>query len=322
MTAVKVFLFMITISPIAFICFIQLSRNSYISITESLVKGAFDNDKDLRYLVRTTEDGLSKDLKYILLWSYCKKHDPFIQLGEGQRAFIKNNCSTNNCYVTYDKYLLGGDITKFDAIAFNGVFINSLIKSKLPKKRSPHQKYIYFNIESPDNYPVCSSMFDGFFNWTATYKLNSDILFSYLQIKNRSGAIVGPKKNMKWAKNVSLENDFSIVLNKSKAVSWLVSNSNDRSGRHEVATHLQKYLQRYGLTVDIYGYCGPYKCPRELMNSCRNMLGRKYYFYLSFENSFAEDYVTEKLLIALNHNMIPIVYGGADYSRLVFIQIN
>ncbi|XP_014360625.2 alpha-(1,3)-fucosyltransferase C-like [Papilio machaon] len=116
---------------------------------------------------------------------------------------------------------------------------------------------------------------------------------------------------------MAFRNDFRIVQNKSKAAAWLVSNCNGRSGRDEIVKHLQKHLRRYELTVDIYGYCGPYKCPRELMYSCLNMLGQKYYFYLSFENSFAEDYVTEKLLTALNHNMIPIVYGGADYSRFL-----
>ncbi|KAJ8728733.1 hypothetical protein PYW07_006429 [Mythimna separata] len=35
------------------------------------------------------------------------------------------------------------------------------------------------------------------------------------------------------------------------------------------------------------------------------------------ENSFDEDYVTEKLLTALQHNMVPIVYGGADYTRFL-----
>lgn len=37
-----------------------------------------------------------------------------------------------------------------------------------------------------------------------------------------------------------------------------------------------------------------------------------YYFYFSIENSFSEDYVTEKLLHALKHYAIPVVYGGAN----------
>jgi alpha-1,3-fucosyltransferase len=46
------------------------------------------------------------------------------------------------------------------------------------------------------------------------------------------------------------------------------------------------------------------------------MLESKYKFYLSFENSCCEDYVTEKFFKVLNYNIIPIVLGGANYSKI------
>ncbi len=45
------------------------------------------------------------------------------------------------------------------------------------------------------------------------------------------------------------------------------------------------------------------------------MLESKYKFYLSFENSVCEDYVTEKFFKVLNYNKIPIVLGGANYAK-------
>jgi alpha-1,3-fucosyltransferase len=45
------------------------------------------------------------------------------------------------------------------------------------------------------------------------------------------------------------------------------------------------------------------------------MLESKYKFYLSFENSFCDDYVTEKFFKVLNYDMIPIVLGGGNYSK-------
>jgi alpha-1,3-fucosyltransferase len=42
----------------------------------------------------------------------------------------------------------------------------------------------------------------------------------------------------------------------------------------------------------------------------------KYKFYLSFENSICTDYATEKFFEILKHNMIPVVYGGANYSQI------
>ena len=45
------------------------------------------------------------------------------------------------------------------------------------------------------------------------------------------------------------------------------------------------------------------------------MLDSKYKFYLSFENSFCEDYVTEKFFKVLDYKLIPIVLGGANYTK-------
>lgn len=44
------------------------------------------------------------------------------------------------------------------------------------------------------------------------------------------------------------------------------------------------------------------------------MLEQNYKFYLSFENSFCKDYVTEKLFNILQKNVVPIVYGAVDYD--------
>ena len=46
------------------------------------------------------------------------------------------------------------------------------------------------------------------------------------------------------------------------------------------------------------------------------MLDSKYKFYLSFENSFCEDYVTEKFFTVLAYNTVPVVMGGANYSKM------
>jgi alpha-1,3-fucosyltransferase len=43
---------------------------------------------------------------------------------------------------------------------------------------------------------------------------------------------------------------------------------------------------------------------------------KNYKFYLSFENSVCRDYISEKFWKALNNNIVPVVLGGADYSRV------
>lgn len=56
------------------------------------------------------------------------------------------------------------------------------------------------------------------------------------------------------------------------------------------------------------------------------MLTDNYKFYLSFENSECSDYVTEKFYNALSQLVVPIVFGGADYSKFAppdsYINVN
>lgn len=318
----RYFMLITCLSIMVSVIWIQLIENgNSTNQTEHLVTEALRNvARDHRYAeVYRKVEKLQKDMKYILIWTPYE-FAPFYYFGDGQRKFIDLNCPNINCYVTTDVNFFNGDTTKFHAIAFNGRNVDEISKLRLPKYRSPHQKFIYFNLESADNYPVCSDVYDGFFNWTSTYRLDSDLPYPYIQVKNFRGEIIGPKKDMKWITDneASIDDDLEMIIqNKTKAVAWFVSHCSSRSGRKEYAKLLQKALKKYGLSVDIYGACGTFKCPRSQKNSCFSFLEKDYFFYLSFENSFSDDYVTEKLLTALNHNVVPIVFGGANYSRFV-----
>ncbi|XP_014366829.2 alpha-(1,3)-fucosyltransferase C isoform X1 [Papilio machaon] len=259
------------------------------------------------------------DLKYILQWT-SSKNVPFVYMGEGRKGFIDRKCPYTNCFVTGDKKYLG-DYTKFDLIAFAGPEVVRMNNIFLPTKRSPHQKYVFATIESADNYPVCSNRFDGFFNWTWTYRLDSEAKWGYIVIRDSDKKIIGPKKDMNWMKleemNPVTEELKMKLKSKTKAAAWFISNCYSRSGRERFVKELQGYLKQYKLDVDIYGACGPLKCGRDHEDECYNMIEKDYYFYLAFENSFSEDYVTEKLLHGLKHNAVPIVYGGANYTRFM-----
>ncbi|XP_026755797.1 alpha-(1,3)-fucosyltransferase C-like [Galleria mellonella] len=313
--------FLIVISCISFIfsvLWIESIKRKYLpSTNEIIVQEAIENvARDIRYFdVYRKVENLPKHLKYILLWT-SKDFSPFYLFGSGQRGFLNNNCSVINCYVTDDRNLFNGDITKFDAIAFNG---RNMKYYDLPTKRAPHQKYIYVNMESNDNYPVCNAKFDNFFNLTSTYRLDSDIPLPYILIKNSNGDIVGPKIDMEWDEDMTdVDEELPYrIHNKSKAVAWFVSHCTNKNGRYTFVKNLRRALNPYGLDIDIYGSCGHLQCPIERKSECDIILERDYYFYLSLENSFDKDYVTEKLLTALQHDVVPIVYGGANYSRFL-----
>lgn len=75
-------------------------------------------------------------------------------------------------------------------------------------------------------------------------------------------------------------------------------------------------LRRF-IEVDVYGGCGPLKCPFSATELCLNMLERRYFFYLAFENSLCVDYVTEKFWRILQRDVVGVVLGAANYSQLV-----
>lgn len=138
---------------------------------------------------------------------------------------------------------------------------------------------------------------NGLFNWTMTYRLNSDVVQPY--------GWTQPNKNF------SNETPHQFRSNKTKLVAWFVSNCHTKSRREDYVSALEKYLK-----VDVYGDCGPMYCARGYPNGCYQMLQQDYKFYLSFENSYCDDYVTEKLFAILNLDVIPIVFGGANYSAV------
>ncbi len=47
----------------------------------------------------------------------------------------------------------------------------------------------------------------------------------------------------------------------------------------------------------------------------RKKIPSTYKFYLAFENSLCQDYATEKLVRPLMTEIVPVVYGGTNYSR-------
>lgn len=91
-------------------------------------------------------------------------------------------------------------------------------------------------------------------------------------------------------------------------VSWVVSNCvDDPSGRMQLVQSLNKTIP-----VDIYGKCG-----KPCENNCKGELAKEYYFYFAGENSLALDYISEKPFVVLQGQVIPVVYGGADYAKFL-----
>ncbi|KYM94539.1 Alpha-(1,3)-fucosyltransferase C [Cyphomyrmex costatus] len=253
-----------------------------------------------------------KGVKTILLWNTFFGDENFY-FGKGD---IFRDCPFDKCKVFNDRNYL--NVEDYDAILFHG---NEMNDYEIPQKRKTTQFYVYVNLESPANRKVHQKYQKSFFNFTMTYRLDSDILWAYIIIEDvKSGEFVAPSKDVDWS---AFQNHLifanagdavevpsailDMIRGKSKPVSWLVSNCYAKSGRLEYVEELSKHID-----VDIYGRCGEFNCDQYCF---RDVIEADYFFYLSFENSFCDDYVTEKLMNPLRYNVVPVVYGSANYSQ-------
>lgn len=180
--------------------------------------------------------------------------------------------------------------------------------SDLPKEKFFNQKWILYNIESPmanrrwDDINLLRKMAPHF-DITMTYRLDSDIPIPYGRITNN------PNNS-----NISIAIDYK---QKTKQIAWFVSNCESFSRREDIVEKIGQHI-----TIDVYGKCGTLSCPTGgehfyKNEACYEMLSKNYKFYLSFENSLCVDYVTEKLFNILNYDVIPVVYGGANYTHIL-----
>ena len=106
-------------------------------------------------------------------------------------------------------------------------------------------------------------------------------------------------------------------------IAWFVSNCETHSGREE---YVSKLRSQPGIHVDIYGSCSslfnshivPKICLKGPSN-CMNETLLNYRFYLSFENSKCDTYITEKYWMqGLHGHVVPIVLGAKreQYKRI------
>ncbi|XP_015930801.2 alpha-(1,3)-fucosyltransferase C [Parasteatoda tepidariorum] len=240
-------------------------------------------------VVDTCQMYTMRDPKVILLWT------PFFQEWDYLLQKRINDCQRcRNCLITRDRTKLG----ESDAVVFHA---RDMSLSDLPTIRYPHQRWIFFCLESPpySDFPGMEHMVN-MFNWTMTYRSDSDIISQY-----------GKFIRVRPSKKLDLQSLQWAFSNKTKSVVWMSSHCPTHGGRDDYVQELRKYID-----VDVFGKCGDSVCPPGKTESCLQDFSSKYKFFLAFENTICKDYVTEKFFRTMEYNMIPVVFGGAPYSKL------
>ncbi|XP_046403964.1 glycoprotein 3-alpha-L-fucosyltransferase A isoform X2 [Ischnura elegans] len=240
-------------------------------------------------------------LKKILVFGGLGSWSP--PLRPGREAFLSpTRCPVSTCSLTGDR----AEAPTADAVLFRDASAASAVaasRSLFPRPRD--QVWVLYFLECPYHTPHLhkrgSGPGGGVFNWTATYRRDSDLVAPY----------------EKWVyydeKIKEKPQPINYAANKTKMVAWFVSNCGARNGRLQYAQELAKHVE-----VDVYGACGSKRCPRSSPERCFRLLDRDYKFYLAFENSNCKDYITEKFFVnGLGHNILPIAMGARpeDYAR-------
>ncbi|XP_057376634.2 alpha-(1,3)-fucosyltransferase C-like [Daphnia carinata] len=250
--------------------------------------------------------------KTILLWNGSGRKE-VRAFGLGYEAFVNQNCTYTQCDMTNNR--AQHPIEYYDAvvIVFNDEFTSNdeLRMPDFKNGRNPNQHVVFFTQESPVALKAYYNMTDlsNMFNWTMTYRLNADVPFVYGRITPKAGALK-PEEIVRYRQHA--RRPGGPLRNKTAA--WMVSHCDTHSQRETYVKELSKYID-----VEIYGRCGNLSCALDVLHhsdpQCYGMLESNYKFYLSFENSLCPDYVTEKFFKIMGHHIVPVVYGGADYTK-------
>jgi hypothetical protein len=150
--------------------------------------------------------------------------------------------------------------------------------------------------EPPVHCHLCDKFDDSTFNYSATHSIESDYSSIYW---TNSGLI--------WELDESFDENLDRTVNKTSPVAALISNC-----QFEITDRLN-YIKELNKTiaVKVFGGCGE-KCANS--SSCKSDIARSFKFYLSFENSACNGYITEKFFEWFNFDIVPVVLGLGNYS--------
>lgn len=159
-------------------------------------------------------------------------------------------------------------------------------------KKYPGQIWVGMSLESDVNYPCMSNPeFMRSFDLTVTYRLDSDIPWTYLGPWDTQALLTAPSPKTADAPTV-----------------YFASSRFNRSGRAQYVQRLMEHLK-----VDSYGQrLNNRKLQEDLGVKTKLDTIARYKFTLAFENSVSPDYVTEKFFQPLMAGSVPVYLGAPN----------
>lgn len=164
-------------------------------------------------------------------------------------------------------------------------------------EKQPGQLWVAWSLECEQHYPqLRDPAFMSCFDWTMTYKLNSDIVSTYVQYFVSAGNLARTLRREPRPKS-------------SEALAaLLISSRFDRSGRYRYARKLMRRMpvHSFGRVLNNRRLANDNWRPSKL-EAIAN-----YRFTLAFENACSTDYVTEKFFDPLVAGSVPVYLGAPN----------
>ena len=245
--------------------------------------------------------------------------------GLGEAPF--KDCPEKRCYAFKNSRFFQNPLERADGVILH-VPNFFYMPSKNSYKRNKKQLWMFYTME-PQRRSFCSHLYDineldDWFNLTATFKLNSDALMDYKEFSNWNTILYNRRylnafNDVKQKLNINTAISRKKYFDKGSFIFWFVSNCETPSRRELYVNELLKHVK-----IDIYGSCNNYfpnskpdPCKKGDSNCVKNLYN-SYKFYLSFENSQCNEYITEKFWkfyypeLFFNVDIVPVVRGARD----------
>lgn len=258
------------------------------------------------YLDRQIEEGGFESKKTILLYT-AKDGDRENWKWNFPKKILK--CKNNVvCRITSDHER----ITEAEAVVVSLSDVNSFTWTWLPVNYVPPQwqKWVATWGEAPWFYYHMTfrnigsfSVLNGIFDWTISYRPDSTIISNYLHDENKGDDCKYVKKS------IPSKLDYNAIMSKKSDLAlWVVSHCSTTSRREDYIEEMNEYMH-----VTTLGSCSSLGRDDRAFNTID-----WYKFYLSFENSLCDDYITEKFFNILKHNTVPVALGAPkkDYEKI------
>ncbi|VDI73144.1 Hypothetical predicted protein [Mytilus galloprovincialis] len=216
--------------------------------------------------IQTGNEDTNINHVYSIMW-----HTQPIWASKDILAYKFRNCAFKNCIIHESSDDNSHEMC--DALLFHHTEMNV----KVPNKTAG-QILVFMSYES-ESHTVkhfLKKEWDNKFDWIFSYRSDADISFPYGVLNRRHSQ--------------SEKNYTNIFKNKSKSVAWVASNCKAVSNRYK---YIKKMMQ--SIQIDIYGKCGKTCSSSWNSDKCFKDLSKEYKFYLAFENSICNDYVSEKV---------------------------